>query len=295
MRGLLYSVASLSLLAASPAVAADATAPVMSVISKFLSKPAAPTPAAPAAATPAATTGATAVPAGTSAITIAPMKVLSGYFLAEDCKPEASPNEMNECICQADIVKAQVSGASPEATVAMNNQLSQLPEQFASESCSGKPTTAPDAKIQVNKVSAGYTTVYQSPTELSVLVNYTTFGAGSAHPMSGSEGYTLDIATGKTVNPHELLTPEQLTKANEFIRAELVKKYGESLFEETRSRTEPYLTDAGCEDCTLYYTKDGWNMRFQLYVLASYSVGEPEITIPVTIIPEPATLLARKK
>lgn len=270
----------------------------MSVISKFLSKPAA--PAAPASS-PAATTGAVAPAAGAvpaapaGGVAIAPVKVQTGYFMADECVPEASPNELNECLCQADITKAQVSGLAPEVMTAINNQLAQLPEQFASESCSGKPAAAPDAKIQVNKVSAGYTVVLQTPTLLSVLINYTTFGAGAAHPMSGSEGYTIDLATGKTVTPSELLTPEQLGKANEFIRAELTKKYGESLFEETRTRVEPYLTDAGCEDCTLYYTKDGWNLRFQLYVVAPYSVGEPEITIPTTIIPEPAMLLVKKK
>lgn len=292
MRAWMYSLSLLLTATAVPALAADVSAPLMPIATK----PLAPATAKPAAPAPAATPAPTAAPVVTApAVTVAPVKVQNGYFLAEECVPEVSPNELNECLCQADIVKAQVSGVSPDAATAINNQLAQLPEQFASESCSGKPAAAPDAKIQVNKVSAGYTTIYQSPTLLSVLINYTTFGAGSAHPMSGSEGYTLDLVTGKTITPWELMTPEQLTKANEFLRAELNKKYGEALFEETRTRMEPYITDAGCEDCTLYYTKDGWNLRFQLYVIAPYSLGEPEITIPVTIIPEPATLLARKK
>ena len=226
---------------------------------------------------------------------VTPVKVSSGYFLAEECTPEANPKTLNECICEGDVTKAQVSGLQPAVALVINNQLSQVPEQLANESCAGKPTAAPTADIQVNKVSAAYSTVYQSPTALSVLITYSNFGAGAAHPTSGSEGYTFDLATGKTINPPELLKPEQLTKANEFVRAELMKKYSAALFDEARDRTEPYITDGNCEDCTMYYVKDGWNVRFQLYAIAPYASGEPEVTIPTSIIPDPETLLKAKK
>ena len=225
---------------------------------------------------------------------VSAVKVEQGYFQAEDCTPEADPKTLNECICKADVVKAQVAGVPPAVATVINNQLSQVPEQMAGESCAGKPTAAPASNLQVNAATANYTTVYQSPTVLSVLVNYTTFGAGAAHPSSGSEGYTFDLATGKTINPPELLTAEQMKKANEFIRTELLKKYKDTLFDEAKERTDPYLVDGNCEDCTLYYVKDGWNMRFQLYSIAPYTTGEPEITIPTTIIPAPEALPTRK-
>ena len=76
---------------------------------------------------------------------------------------------------------------------------------------------------------------------------------------------------------------------------ELKKKYGDVMLEEARNHTGPYLTDAGCESCSIYYTKDGWAARFTVYSIAPYAVGEPVISIPTTIIPEPETLIARKK
>ena len=234
-------------------------------------------------------------PGAFAAVTVGSAPVSTGYFEAPECVPEANPKLQNECICKAQINKAQVTGlAAPIATV-VNNQLSQVPEQLASESCSGKPAATPEPDIRVNEVSADYKVIYQTPTILTVLLNYNTFGAGAAHNITGSEGYTFDLATGKTVVPTLVLTPEQLAKANEFVRQELSKKYGEALLEEAKARTEPYLTDAGCENCTLYYSAEGWNIQFQPYAVAPYSAGEPVITLPTTIIPDPETLLATRK
>ncbi len=235
-----------------------------------------------------------AVAADAADIALSPVKVSKGYFRAENCEPEANPALINECVCAADIVKARVSGVSDAVATVIDNQLAQLPEQLAGESCAGKSVAAPGSDIQVSKVTANYRVVYQSPQALSVLVSYSSYGAGAAHPTSGSEGYTFDLATGKTINPPEVLTREQMKKANEFIRTELMRQYGNSLFDEAKDRAEPYLTDGSCEDCTLYYGKDGWNLRFQLYAIAPYASGEPEITIPTTIIPAPEALLTRK-
>lgn len=221
--------------------------------------------------------------------------VRTGYFKADDCTPESDPKLVNECICKGDIHKAQVTGLPEKVASVINDQLSQVPEQLGSESCAGKSTMEPAKGMSVNEVTANYEVVYQTPKVLSVLVTYNTFGAGAAHPIAGSEAYTFDLSNGKTILPPAVLTAEQLTKANEFVQQELMKKYGESLLDETKSRTEPYLTDAGCENCTIYYTKEGWNVRFQLYAVAPYAAGEPTIVIPTHLIPEPETLLAGKK
>jgi hypothetical protein len=149
--------------------------------------------------------------------------------------------------------------------------------------------------VSVNAVSAAFEVPYQSPASLTALVTYTTFGAGSAHPVSGTEGYTFDLASGKTVLPTEKLSADQLARANGFVLKELARKYGEALHPEIRARTEPYLSDAGCESCTIYYTKEGWNVRFQVYSVAPYSAGEPTILVPTSLIPEPEQLMARKK
>lgn len=228
-------------------------------------------------------------------VTVNSVPVANGYFLAENCTPEPEDPKNNACICKADIVKAQVNNLAKGPMTTINNQLSQVPEQLASESCGGKPTPAPDASILTNNATANYDVVYKSPQALSVLLTYSTSPAGAAHPIPGSEGYTFDIASGKTLDIPSLLTPEQLTKANAFIAEELLKKHGEIVNEDARERTAPYLTDAGCENCTLYYTKDGWNLRFAVYAVAAYAAGEPTITIPTTIIPDPETLIARKK
>ena len=251
----------------------------------------APTPTiAPAAEAPvAAAAPATGGPAVTAVL------VKTGYYKADDCKPEADPKLVNECICKADIHKAQATGLAPNIAEVINTQLSQVPEQLSSESCSGGQISAPDGKVSVNEVTANYETLYQSPASLTVLVTYTTFGAGAAHAIMGSEGYTFSLASGKTILPTETMTPEQRAKASTFVQEELLKKYGESLLDEAKSRTEPYFTDAGCENCTMYYTKDGWNVRFQLYAVAPYAAGEPTIVIPTSIIPDPETLMARKK
>jgi hypothetical protein len=235
-------------------------------------------------------------PAATApALAVAPVSVGNGYFLADHCVSEADPKVMNECICKAAITKGQVSGLPPKVATTINNQLSQLPERLASESCSGKSTAAPDANVQVNMASANFETLYQSPTILSMLITFSTAGAGAAHPIPGSEGYIFNLNDGKTLDIASLLTADQLAKANDFLRQELRKKYADTMLEEARNHTGPYLSDAGCENCTLYYTKDGWIARFAVYSIAPYALGEPSITIPTTIIPEPETLIARKK
>jgi hypothetical protein len=229
------------------------------------------------------------------AVNVTPVTVASGHFLAEDCAPESDPKTTNECVCKADIIKAQVNGLPKPVATTINNQLSQVPEQLASESCAGKPTTTPESGIAIGMTIAKYEVVYQSQNILSVLVTYATAGAGAAHPNPGSEGYTFNLQTGKTLDPAALLTPEQLAKANEFAHAELLKKHGDTMLEEARIHVEPYITDGSCENCTLYYAKDGWNLRFNVYAVAPYAAGEPTIVIPTSIIPDPETLIARKK
>lgn len=226
---------------------------------------------------------------------VASTKVASGYVRIANCTTEADPTLLNECICKADIEKATITGLAPAATSVINTQLAQVPEQMASESCAGEPTAAPASGVSVNAVSAKSEVVYQSPAALSVLVTYSSFAAGAAHPTTGSEGYTFNLASGKTILPTEMLTAAQLAEANTYLKQELTNKYGTMLADEAKARTEPYLTDSGCENCTLYYTKDGWNVRFQLYSIAPYAAGEPTVTLPTTIMPDPETLLTRKK
>ena len=236
-----------------------------------------------------------AQPAFAEGVSVTSVDVSTGYFQADACTPEADPKLINECICKADIHKAKIMGLSPAITAVMDNQLAQVPEQMSSESCAGKPVAAPAKDLQINEVSANYEVVFESPKVMSILLKYSSFGAGAAHPTNGSEGYTFDLSNGKTINPAEKLTADQRLRANHFVQTELVKKYGESLLEETKSRTEPYINEANCENCTLYYTKDGWNLRFQLYAVAPYSAGEPTVVIPTSIIPEPETLLTAGK
>ena len=247
--------------------------------------------AAMAADSPVAQAGAVTA----SPLAISSVSVGNGYYLAENCTPEADPKQVNECICKADIVKAQVSGLPPKVATTINNQLSQVPERLANESCSGKPASAPEGALQINTATAKYETVYQTPSVLSILVSFATSSAGAAHPTPGSEGYSFNLADGKTLDIASRLTPEQLTKANEFIQQELKKKYGDVMLEEARNHIGPYLSDAGCDNCSIYYGKDGWVTRFAVYSIAPYAVGEPIITIPTSIIPEPETLIAKKK
>lgn len=230
-----------------------------------------------------------------AAVTVTPVQVKNGYFLAEECTPETDDPKLNSCICKAEINKAQVNNLDKNVATTINNQLSQVPEQLANESCAGKTTPVPESSILTNAASANYEVVYQSPKVLSVLVTYSTNNAGAAHPVPGSEGYTFDLTNGKTIEPYTLMTPEQLTKANEFAHQELVKKHGETMFNAGDAPNAPYLSDSGCENCTLYYTKDGWNMRFSVYAVAPYAAGEPTITIPTTVIPDPETLTGKKK
>lgn len=251
--------------------------------------------AVPVVAAPVVAEAAPAAPVIPATPIVSAVSVSSGYYKAADCIPEADPKLLNECICKADIMKGQISGLPTNVAEVINTQLSQVPEQLASESCPGSQTAAPVGPVGVNEVSAKYEVVYQSPATLTVLVTYSTFGAGAAHPTAGSEGYTFSLASGKTIIPTDMLTVEERAKANEFVQQELTRKYGELLLEEAKARTEPYLSDAGCESCTIYYTAEGWNVRFQLYSVAPYSAGEPTITIPANLIPDPETLMAKKK
>ena len=228
-----------------------------------------------------------------AALTIVPQVVRSGYFQAPDCEPTADPKVFNECICEANIKKPQVEGIPSEVALAINQQLALLPEKLAAESCEGVSTTAPKEGIQVNTASADYELAYQSPSTLTMFSTYSTFGAGSAHPLSGTEGYTFDLATGMLIDPMVLLKPEQRVKADAFIKQELLKKYPMDLFDEAKTRTDPYLTENGCDTCTIFYGKDGWVVRFQIYSIAPYALGEPEVTLPADIIPPPETLMVK--
>ncbi len=217
--------------------------------------------------------------------------VKSGYFQAPDCKPTADPKAYNECVCEANIKKAQVSDLPGDVTSAINAELAILPEKLAGESCEGTPTTPPAANLKVNLADADYQVAYQTPSTLTVLITYSTYGAGADHPLDGTEGFTFNLASGKLVDPIQYLKPEQLKKADEFIKQELLKKYPAALFDEAKKRTDAYLTENGCDTCTLFYGKEGWNVRFQIEAIAPYMTGEPEVTLPAEIIPPPEKLI----
>lgn len=221
--------------------------------------------------------------------------VKKGFFLAPDCKPTADPKTYNECVCEADIKKAQItSGLSPEIMTIVNSQLAMLPEKLAEESCEGTPTTMPTNSLKVNQASADYQIAYQTPTTLTALITYSTYGAGAEHPLDGTEGFTIDLASGQVVDSIAHLKPEQIGKADAFIKAELLKKYPSALFDEAKARTEPYLTENGCDTCTLFYGKDGWIVRFQISAIAPYMTGEPEVSVPADIIAPPEKLILMK-
>jgi hypothetical protein len=227
---------------------------------------------------------------------VMPAQVRSGFFQSPDCTPAAAPQQFNECLCEADIRKAQITGIDASVAAVMNKQLAIVPEQLASESCQGTPTAAPageGAVTNVNAAKAAFETVFQSPSVLTVLVTYSTYGAGAAHPLDGTEGFTFDLKTGKLIEPSRLLTPAQLVQANAFIQKELAKKYSDKLFDEIKTRDDPFLAETGCDTCTLFYGKDGWTIRFQLYAIAPFAAGELEINVPAEIIPAPETLISK--
>ena len=228
-------------------------------------------------------------------VTVSSSAVKSGFFLAPDCKPTADPKAFNECVCEANIKKAQISGPAADVTAAINGELSLLPEKLALESCEGTPTSPPGGGLKVNQASADYQVAYQTPTTLTILITYLTYGAGAEHPLDGTEGFTFDLASGKLVDPILYLKPEQLAKADKFIKQELLKKYPAALFDEAKKRTDPYLTENGCDTCTVFYGKDGWMVRFQIESIAPYMTGEPEVALPADIIPAPETLIAKPK
>lgn len=218
--------------------------------------------------------------------------VKAGYFLADDCTPTADPKAYNECVCDANIKKAQVSGLDAPVMTQINAQLAMLPEKLAAESCDGKPTTVPMGGLKVNTASADYLIAYQTPTTLTALVTYSTYGAGSEHPLEGTEGFTFDLKTGVLVDPIALMKPEQRQKADGYIRQELLKKYP-AMYDEAKTRTDPYLTENGCDSCTIFYGKEGWVVRFQITAIAPYMIGEPEVIVPADLIPEPEKLMVK--
>lgn len=228
-----------------------------------------------------------------AALEVSPHLVRSGYFQAPDCTPTADPKVFNECICEADIKKAEIAGLSTDVASAINQQLALLPEKLAAESCEGNPSTALPTGLKVNRASADFEVAYQTASTLTVLITYSTYGAGADHPLDGTEGFTFDLASGKVIDPIMMLKPEQLVKVDHYIKSELLKKYPSALSDEAKARTDPYLTENGCDTCTLFYGKDGWVARFQITAIAPYMIGEPEIVLPSDIIPPPEKLSAK--
>jgi hypothetical protein len=193
------------------------------------------------------------------------------------------------------IKKAQITGLAPEINASVNAGLALLPEKLAVESCEGTATAAPTGGLKVNQASADYEVAYQTPNTLTVLITYSTYGAGAEHALEGTEGFTFDLISGKLVAPIDHLKPEQVAKADGFIKHELLKKYPVALTDEAKARTEPYLTENGCDLCTMFYAKDGWVVRFQIDSIAPYAIGEPEVVIPADIIAAPETLITQTK
>lgn len=237
----------------------------------------------------------TALPAFSSALTVSSSVVKSGYFMAPDCKPTADPKAYNECVCQANIKKAQITGLTPEVTANVNAGLAMLPEKLAAESCEGTATNPPASGLKVNLASADYEIAYQTPTALTVLITYSTYGAGSEYTLEGTEGFTFDLASGRIVEPFNHLKPEQVAKADSFVKRELLKKYPAALYDEAKARTEPFLTENGCDLCTMFYSKDGWVVRFQIDSIAPLPIGEPEVVVPADLIAAPETLITQTK
>lgn len=234
-----------------------------------------------------------ASPALAEGMTVSGSIVKAGYFQAPDCTPEADPKMFNECMCEANIKKAQVTGLSPEVTTLVNDKLAMLPEKLAAESCEGKSVTPSTEGLKVNLANADYEVAYQTADLLTVLITYSTYGAGADHPLDGTEGFTFDLKNGHALDPIAALKPEEIVKADSFIKKELLKKYPTALYDEAKDRTDPYLTENGCDTCTIFYGKDGWKVRFQLAAIAPYMTGEPEITVPAEIIPSPEQLSLR--
>ncbi|MFM9890615.1 MAG: RsiV family protein [Rickettsiales bacterium] len=277
-----------------PAVAAEAKpATPAATAPAAVATPTVAEPAAGAATAPVPVPPSIAVPEtqpAVAGISIASKLVRQGYFQMQECQPSGGA-AFNECMCKADIFKPELLGASPAIADAINKQLAQVPQQLAGESCQGAPIAKPVPDVNMNESGASFSVAYQTPTLLTVLVTYSTYGAGSAHPLSGTEGYTFDLKTGQAIDPAANATPAQLDKLNQFIQTELNKKYAEMLFDEIKTRTDPYVSLGACDSCTLFFNKDGWNIRFQIYAVAPYSAGEPTLTIPNDILPspEPAT------
>lgn len=228
-----------------------------------------------------------------AAVEVTPTLVRSGYFLAEDCKPQVDPKLYNECICQANIRKAQVSGLPEDVMSRINEHLSLFPEKLASESCEGVATTVPVDGLKVNTANADYTVTYQTPSVLTVLITYSTYGVGAEHSLDGADGYTFDLASGKLIDPLNYLKPDQIAKVDGYIKTELQHKYSSVLYDEVKTRTEPFLSENGCDTCTLFYGKEGWTVRFQITAVAPSSSGEPEVAVPSDIIPPPEKLIVK--
>ena len=228
-----------------------------------------------------------------AAVTVSPVLVRSGYFLAPDCEPSAPTNALNICVCHADIKKPQVAGIAANIAAVINNTLAQLPEKLAAESCEGAATAPPRDGIKVNTASADFEMVFQSPATLTMFTNYSTLAAGSAQALSGTEGFTFDLTSGALIDPIAVLKPAQRAKADAYIKEQLLQKYPTDLLDEAKVRTDPYLTENGCVTCTLYYGPEGWVVRFQTDSIAPYALGEPEVTLPTEIIPAPETLMVK--
>jgi hypothetical protein len=228
-----------------------------------------------------------------AAVTVSPVVVRAGYFMADDCAPSMNPKVANECICHADIKKPQVAGLPEQIAERINQQLALLPEKLANESCEGAPTAPPAEGMQVNSASADFELAFQSAGTLTMFSNYSTLAAGSAQALSGTEGFTFELGSGTLIDPIALLKPEQRMKADAYIKQELLKKYPTDLSEEAKNHADPYLTENGCDTCTIYYGPEGWVVRFQIDSVAPYALGEPEVTLPKEIIPAPEKLMVK--
>lgn len=234
------------------------------------------------------------VPAVASALQVKSQTQEFGYYELKECEDEEISEHVNMCGCQSQIDYPVVASYSDEALqTAVNEELKALVSGAGCNAEDGgavrKGDKTPDERIP-NEYQVSFETPYVSKNAASLLMSYYTYGAGAAHGMTTVQGILADLTRGIIYQDSAVLDDKQADAINSHIQTTLRalneegQYQGNLWLEDEEGHPRIYVSEEGCDGCTVYRGKNGWVMAFQQYAIASYADGIIEIDIPESFI-----------
>lgn len=226
--------------------------------------------------------------------------VQKGVYRVSGCTHEPTAFA-NDCKCKADIERLQVIGGVADDVKARINavlkrQIGDPPakqEEGQSDFCEGRPASA-KREENITIIERGMKLLYQNDTVATFSSSGYYYPAGAAHGMYGNTYAMVTLKDGEEFDPFAVFSAKDIKALDRYIKRSIRTTHAGDVFKEELTRRKPYVTKDGCDGCNVFYSGNGWEVEFQLYSIAPYSVGMVTIMVPESVLPSPHTLIAGK-